>query len=155
MAELKTKIISEQILAMKAKDELKLSTLRMLLSSISNKEIEFKKKSEGLTDEEILSVISTEVKKRRDAIEGFEKGGRTEMAAKEKKEMEILKIYLPPEMSDNDLVSVIQKGIETSGAQTPADLPKVMKLIMPDLKGKADGGRISSILKDELSKITK
>jgi len=84
-----------------------------------------------------------------------EKGGRVEMAEKEKKEMEILKAYLPPEISDEELASVIKMGIADSGAHSSADLPKVMKIIMPKLKGKADGNRITSMLKTELSNFTK
>jgi len=153
MKNLKQNILSSQKEAMKAKDEIKLSTLRMLSASIANKEIELKKKDEGLSDDEIMAVISTEVKKRRDAAEGFEKGDRAEMAEKEKKEMEILKAYLPPEISDDELRAEIQKGIKKTAAQSLADLPKVMKIIMPNLKGKADGGRISGMLKEELNKL--
>ncbi|MBI4119559.1 MAG: GatB/YqeY domain-containing protein [Parcubacteria group bacterium] len=152
MAGLKQKISEDQKSAMKAGDALRLSVLRMLSAAISNKEIELRKKETGLSDDEVMNVISSEVKKRRDAIEGYRKGGRAEQAQKEEKEMTILKEYLPPEISDEELRAIVKKGVQDSGAEGEKDFAKVMKTIMPSLKGKASGDRISAILREELSK---
>jgi uncharacterized protein YqeY len=127
----------------------------MLLSAIHNKEIELGKKETGLSDEEVLDVIRTESKKRRDAIEGFEKGNRAELAQQEKEELSILESYLPPEISDEELLSVVKKGIEESGATSSADFGKVMKILSPLLKGKATGNRIAEAVKKELSDLQK
>lgn len=150
MDELKNKIKENLKEAMRAGETTRISTIRMLLSAIHNKEIELGKQEAGLTDEEVMDVIRTESKKRRDAIEGFEKGGRPESAAQEKEELGILEKYLPPEISDEELLAIIKKGIEESGAAGPADFGKVMKIISPLLKGKASGSRIASSVKKEL-----
>ncbi len=145
--------------AMRAGQATRISTIRMLLSAVHNKEIELGKKETGLTDEEVMDVIRTESKRRRDAIEGFEKGGRPESAAQEKEELGILEKYLPPEISDEELLAIVKKGIEESlgrsptgeaGAASPADFGKAMKIISPLLKGKASGSRIASCVKKEL-----
>ncbi len=150
MANLNEKIKEDLKEAMRAAQTTRISTIRMLLSAIHNKEIELGKKETGLTDEEVMDVIRSETKKRRDAIEGFEKGGRPELAQQEKDELAILESYLPPEISDEELLAVVKKGIEESGAVSPADFGKVMKIISPLLKGKASGSRIASALKKEL-----
>ena len=150
MDNLITKIKEDLKSAMKAGETTRISTIRMLLSAIHNKEIELGKKEAGLSDEEVMDVIRTESKKRRDAIEGFEKGGRAESAAQEKEELGILEKYLPPEISDEELLAVVKKGIEESGAVSPADFGKVMKILSPILKGKASGSRIASAVKKEL-----
>lgn len=133
--------------AMKSGEALKVSTLRMATSAIKNKEIQLGKKETGLTDEEILDVVRSEVKKRRDAAEEFEKAGRAELAAQEKNELEILQVYLPAEISDEELEKILKDGITQSGASGAGDFGKAMKAVMPALKGKASGDRISAILK--------
>ncbi len=138
---------------MKAGDILKVSTLRMAQSAVKNKEIQLLKKDSGLSDEEIAEVIKSEVKKRRDSIEEFTKAGRTELAEKEKVELEILKAYLPPEISDEDLERILKEGVREAGAAGEKDFAKVMKVSMPILKGKASGDRISVTLKKLLSSL--
>jgi hypothetical protein len=150
MSELNTKIKEDLKEAMRAAQTTRISTLRMLLSAIHNKEIELGKKETGLTDEEVMDVIRSETKKRRDAIEGFEKGNRAELAAQEKEELKILEAYLPPEISDEELLAVAKKGIADAGASGLADFGKVMKIIAPLLKGKASGNRIAAAVKKEL-----
>lgn len=138
--------------AMRSGDDTKRSVLRMLLSAVRNKEIDVQKKDMGLSDEEVLDVIRSEVKKRKDSIEGYEKGGRTELAEKEQAEMILLQSYLPPELSEEEVIRIIKDGIRESGALSMHDFAKVMKVIMPILKGKASGDRISALLKKELSR---
>ena len=150
MDNLITKIKEDLKEAMRASQTTRISTIRMLLSAVHNKEIELGKKEKGLTDEEVMDVIRTESKKRRDAILGFEQGGRAESAAQEKEELEILEKYLPPEISDEELLAVVKKGIADSGAAGAADFGKAMKIVSPLLKGKASGSRIASCVKKEL-----
>jgi len=152
MDNLKTKIKEDLKEAMKGGETTRISTIRMLLSAIHNKEIELLKKETGLNDEGILDVIRSEAKKRRDAIEGFEKGSRADLAQQEKEELKILESYLPPEISDEELISVIKKGIIDAGATSAADFGKVMKIIAPILKGKASGNRIAETVRKALEK---
>ena len=154
MAEtLKQKIAEDLKAALKNQKETELSTLRMLSAAIFNKEIELRKKDIGLSDEEVVKVIAQEAKKRKDAIDGYEKGGRPALAEKEKIELNILKAYLPPEIPENDLRRIIRDGIRETNASSEKDFSKVMKVVMPTLKGKASGDRVSVALKEELGKI--
>lgn len=149
---LKQKLAEDQKNALKEGKKEELSALRMLSAAVSNKEIELRKKDIGLSDSEVLDVINSEVKRRKDAISEFKKARREELAQKEEFEMGVLKKYLPPEISDEDLIRIVRDGIREAGAVSAADFPKVMKTIMPTLKGKASGDRISSAVKAELSK---
>ena len=152
MENLKDKIAEDQKNALKEGDALRLSTLRMLSAAVANKEIELRKKDVGLSDREILDVISSEAKKRKDAAQGYRTGAREELAQKEEAELKILQSYLPPEISEEDLRRIIKDGIREAGAKSQQDFAKVMKVIMPTLKGKASGDRISGALKEELGK---
>ncbi len=149
---LKEKLQSDQKDAMKAGDKARLSTLRMLSAAISNKEIDLRKKDIGLSDEEILEVIGSEARKRKDSIMEFEKAGRAELAVQEKSELDVLQTYLPPELPDDEVTRIVQAGVRETGATSDKDFGKAMKAIMPHLKGKASGDRISKILKEELGK---
>ena len=152
MEGLKKQLSDDLKSALKKGEALRVSTLRMVSSSIANKEIELRKRDIGLSNQEVLDVISSEAKKRKDAAEGFKKGGRAELAEKEMEELSILKTYLPPEISDEDLLRIIKDGIREAGTTDVKDFAKVMKVIMPTLKGKACGDRISRALKSELEK---
>lgn len=152
---LKEKITAHQKDALKSGDRARLSTLRMLSAAVSNKEIELRKKDMGLSDDEVLDVIAAEARKRKDAISEYQKGGRAEAAAQEAGELAVLQAYLPPELSDDELRRVVQGGVREMGATSEKDFGKVMKAIMPTLKGKASGDRISKVLKEELSKTAK
>jgi uncharacterized protein len=136
--------------AMREGNEVTRSTLRMLLSSIRNKEIELEKKDSGLTDEEILGVIASEVKQRKDAIIGYVQGNRQDLADVEEGEIKILAGYLPPEISDEELQQIVQKGIQDANATSEKDFGNVMRAVVPLLKGKASGDRISAVLRKEL-----
>lgn len=149
---LKEKIASDQKSALKSGDAIRLSALRMLWAAISNKEIDLRKKDIGLSDQEILDVVTYEAKKRKDAIFEYQKGGRQELADKEERELQTLQEYLPPEISEEELVRIIKNGIRETGAVSDKDFGKAMKAVMPYLKGKASGDRISKTLKNELEK---
>jgi hypothetical protein len=122
--------------AIKSSDNLKTSAIRMVKAAIKNKQIE--KRSE-LSDEEIISVISTLSKQRRESIELFSKGGREDLAEKEKKELLILQSYLPSQLSPEELDRLIIEAIKEASAEGVRDMGKVMHILMPRLKGAADG----------------
>ena len=136
--------------ALKASEAIRLSTLRMLSAAIANKEIELRKKDIGLSDGEVLDVVSSEARRRKDSITEYDKAQRIELAQKERDELTILQSYLPPEIADDELVRIIRAGIREAGATSEKDFGKVMKVIMPILKGKASGDRIAAVLKKEL-----
>ena len=141
--------------AVKKKEELKVSVLRLLSAAILNKEKEKRYKSgEGkevqLTDEEITDVIVAEAKKRKEAIVDYEKGGRKELAEKEKKELGILKNYLPEQLSEEEIKKIVKAAIEKVGAKELKDMGKVMQELAPQTKGKADGSLVSKIVKELL-----
>ncbi|HEY4695083.1 MAG TPA: GatB/YqeY domain-containing protein [Candidatus Nanoarchaeia archaeon] len=133
--------------AMMARDEIKLSTVRFLLADIKNYQIE---KQRELTDEEVISVIERQVKRHRESIEGFEKGGRRELAEKEKKELSILQTYLPAQVSEEEVRKAVDDAIESTGAATIAEMGKVMGALS-GLHGKADFSLVSQLVKEKLS----
>ena len=144
---LKQKLEEDLKKTLKAGESLKISVLRLALAAIHNREIQLLKKSEGLSDEETCEVLRQEVKRRKDAALEFEKGGREELASKEKEEISILYPYLPQEISQEDLERILHEGIREAGAEGIADFGKVMKVVMPILRGKASGDRVSGVLK--------
>lgn len=146
---LKEKITSDLKEAMKAGETKKRDTLRLLDSAIKNAEIEKKKREEGLNDEEVLEVISRAVKQRQDSIKQFEDGGRPELAEGEKEELAILMPYLPAQLSEDEVRTVVKETISATGATT-ADLGKLMGQLMSKLKGQADGNIVRKIVQEEL-----
>lgn len=150
MENLKEQIKKEMTDAFKAGDSLTKSTLAMLLSSIQNKEIE-KGKDKELSNDDIIAIIGTEVKKRKDAAQQYEDGGRPELAQKEKDEVSILEKYLPEQMSEEEITSVVSKVIEEMGAEGMSQMGQVMNGVMKELKGKADGSLVNRIVKEKLS----
>jgi len=135
--------------ALKSKDQIKVSTLRLLKSAIGYLAIE---KKEGLKDDDVISVIKKQVKQRKDSIEGFKKGNREDLAQKEESELEILKAYLPEDITPEALGAIIDEAINETGASTPKDMGMVMKAVMVKTKGSADGKVVSSIVNGKLSK---
>lgn len=131
-----------------ARDEVKVSTLRLLLSEIKNAEIA---KGNSLSDEDIVSVIQKEVKERKEAAIGFRSGNREDAALKEEAESLILRVYLPTQLSNEELTKIVEEAITEVGATTIADMGKVIGAVMGRVKGQADGGSVSSIVKDRLS----
>ena len=141
-------IEKDVIVAMKAKDAVKVSTLRMLKSALGNYLIQAKK--DKAEDPEVLGIITKQAKQRRESVESFEKAGRKDLADKEKAELAILESYLPKQLSDDELRAVVQKAIVWSDAKSPADMGKLMKVLMPAVQGKADGKRVQEVVKDLL-----
>ncbi len=135
--------------AMRAKDAARLSTLRMLKSAIEYYKME--KKQEQLADADITAVIKKQIKQRQDSIEGFTKGGRTELVAKEEAELKVLKTYLPAELSPAQVEEVVVATIAEVGATTKADMGKVMKAVQAKLAGRADGRLVSQIVGSKLN----
>ena len=134
--------------AMKNKDEIVLSTLRMLKAAIKNKEIE--KRGQALTNAEILEVFQKQAKQRKESIADFEKAKREDLLKKERAELAVLEGYLPKQLSDEELKSIVQGAIQTSGAKFKADMGKVMKEVMAQAAGRADGKRISQVVQELL-----
>ena len=133
---------------MREKDELRLSVVRMLKSAIKYREIELMK---PLDDAGIQGVIASEVKRRRDAVEQYRAGNRPELAEKEEAEIVILQGYLPQQLTADELRAKVDAAIAASGAQGPKDMGKVMKALMPEVQGRAEGGAVSDLVKARLS----
>jgi uncharacterized protein YqeY len=134
--------------AMRAKDGARLSTIRLLLSGIKQREVDERVE---LTDTDVLSVLEKMIKQRRESIAQFEKASRTDLADKEKAEIEVLAGYLPKQMSDSEVEQAVAAAIAEAGASSMKDMGKVMALLKPRLAGKADMGKISGLLKAKLS----
>ena len=159
-------IQNDLIEAVKEKEELCSSVLRMLMAAITamEKEKRYKvsqedpklsedelEKTSQLSEEEIIEVVSYEAKKRREAIIGFEKGDRPESAAKERHELEILQKYLPKQLSEEEIRNLVKESIKETGAETIQDMGRVMKELAPKIKGKADGGAVSKVVRGLLN----
>jgi uncharacterized protein len=144
---LKEKFTADLKESMKAKDEVKVSTIRFLMSAIHNVEIE---KDGELGEEDIVSVIQKQVKQRKESIEGFEKGNRPELVKKEKQEMQILQEYLPEQISSTVIKNMVDKAIKDTSSSGQQDIGKVMGALSQQLKGKADMSTVSSIVKKKL-----
>lgn len=147
---LKDKLQEDLKAAMIAKDEENLSTIRMLKSAIQYFEIQ-KGAGYEATDEDIVEVISREVKKRSEAIELYKQGDRQELADKEQREMDMLKTYLPEQMSEEEVKKIVDEAISQTGASSIADMGKVMGALMPRVKGKADASLVSNMVRESLS----
>ncbi len=145
---LQEQLVSDMKESMKSGDSVKVSTIRMLKAAIKNKEIEKGGTSYKLSDKEVLEVIATAIKQRKDSIEQFTKGHRQDLAEKEKKELEILQSYLPPQMSDEEIKAEVKKAISETSAASQKDIGKVMKVLMPRIAGRADGAVVNRIVRE-------
>jgi len=145
---LKEKLLSDMKEAMKSKDSIRLGTVRSVISALKNQEIDTRK---DLGEEEILTIVSREVKKRKEAATLYEKGNRPELKDKEIQEMEILKTYLPEQVSEEDLRRRIQEVIAETGAEGMKDFGKIMKTLVPEFKGKADNAQIKELASEYLN----
>lgn len=133
--------------AMKAKDTLRLSVVRGIRTAIKNKEIELGK---SLGDDEIISILSTLAKQRRESATAFREGGREELAVKEEAELEVLQEYLPQQLSEDELRNLVEAAIEETGASGMKDMGQVMKALMPKTTGRADGKLVSQLVRELL-----
>lgn len=136
-----------------SRDEVRVSTLRLLLSEVKNKEISLRQSSEqaGMSDSDVVSIIQRELKKRKESAEGFRSGGREDSAAKEELEAKILADYLPQQMSNEELTKIVGDTITELGAVSMQDMGRVIGTVTGKVKGKAEGSTISSLVKERLS----
>ena len=146
---LKEKLQNDLTEAMRARDEVRSSTIRMVLTAIKNEEVSGKE-ARDLSDAEVITVLSREAKKRREAAEAFEQAGAADRAANEKAEGVIIAEYLPAQFSESEIKELIAAAIAESGATGPQQMGQVMKLIQPKIAGRADGGIVSSLVKAAL-----
>lgn len=149
---LKQRLRDELTAAMRARDELRTSTLRMALTAVTNEEVSGKT-SRKLTDEEVVTVLGREAKKRREAAEAFSEAGRPELAAREEAEGEVLADYLPEQLADEELTAIVADAVSKAiadGAEGPRAMGSVMKLVQPKVSGRADGGRVAAEVRKQL-----
>ena len=147
---LKEKLQNDLTEAMRARDEVRSSTIRMILTAIKNEEVSGKE-ARDLSDAEVITVLSREAKKRREAAEAFEQAGAADRAANEKAEGAIIAEYLPAQLSESEIKEMIANAIKETGATGPQQMGLVMKSIQPKIAGRADGGIVSSLVKAALS----
>ncbi len=140
-------IVLDMHMAQKSGEKIKLEVLRLIKSEAKYKEIE---KGSPLTEEEIVSVLSSAVKKRKEAIEQFRRGNRVDLVEKEEKELQIISSYLPAQLSEEELARLVEETISEVGASSKADVGKVMKVLMPKVKGKADGKIVNALVTTKL-----
>ncbi|GLW58322.1 hypothetical protein Kpho01_63330 [Kitasatospora phosalacinea] len=150
MTTLKGQLQDDLTAAIKARDELRSSTLRLTLAAVTSAEVAGKEKKE-LSDAEVLQVIGKEAKKRREAADAFEGAGRVDQAARERAEGEVLAGFLPKQLSDEELAAIVAAAVAESGASGPQGMGAVMKLVRPQVEGKADGGRVAAAVKAALA----
>ncbi len=144
------KIQSDLREAQLSRDETRVSTLRLLLSEIKNQEIAV---GTVLSDEDVILLIRKEAKKRKEASTGFRSGGREDSALKEEAELKVLESYLPAQLPNEELTKIVEEVINEMGASSMADMGKVIGAVMGKVKGQADGGTVSSIVKEKLSNV--
>jgi uncharacterized protein len=144
---LKTTLLSDMKEAMKAKDKIRLNTIRGLHSEIRNQEIDLKK---DLEDEAIVTIIASQIKKRKESISLFEKGNRSDLSEIEQKEIDILKKYMPEQVSEETLRNRVQEVIKELGVQNQGEMGRIMKILVPEFKGKADNKMIKDLVGEYL-----
>jgi hypothetical protein len=145
---LNEKIGQDYKTAFKAHEDLRVSVLRLLRAEIKNRELD---KRAELDDQEVIGVVRSQIKRREESSEAFEKGGRPEMAARERAEGEILKAYLPPAFSEAELDELVAAAVVEAEARGPSDLGKVMKVLMPKVAGRVDGKLVNEKVRRALS----
>ncbi|MGA5166327.1 MULTISPECIES: GatB/YqeY domain-containing protein [Streptomyces] len=153
MTTLKSKLQEDLNAAIKERDELRSSTLRLTLAAITKEEVAGKEKRE-LSDDEVQKVIAKEAKKRREAAEAFGQGGRAEQAERERAEGVILDAYLPQQLGDDELKQIVAQAVEearAAGAEGPRAMGAVMKIVNPKVAGRAEGGRVAAVVKQLLA----
>jgi hypothetical protein len=146
--DINAKLNEEIAVAAKAKDKIRLSAIRLLKTALHNKEIDLMR---PLNESEILQILSAIVKQRKDSIEQFAKGGRNDLVEKEEAELKVVQEFMPAQMSAEEVETVIKKAIAEAGAVSVKDMGKVMKILMPQLTGKADGKMVGEKVKAFLS----
>ncbi|MCX5212013.1 GatB/YqeY domain-containing protein [Kitasatospora sp. NBC_00240] len=150
MTTLKEQLHEDLTAAIRTRDELRSSTIRLTLAAVTSEEVAGETKRE-LSDDEVLKVLAREAKKRREAAEAFDTAGRTESAARERAEGEVLAGYLPKQLSDEELAAVVAEAVAASGASGPQGIGAVMKLVKPKVDGLAEGGRVAAAVRAALA----
>ena len=144
---LKDVIFEDLKKAMKARDEVKVRTLRMVVAAIKNKLVDKK----DLGDEDVIEILTKEAKLRKDSIEEYTKANRDDLAQSEKEELEIIREYLPEKMGEDELRNIIIEAIDEQQVNSPSGLGLIMKTVMPKVKGRADGKQVNKMVRDILS----
>ena len=150
MTGLKDRLQADLTTAMKARDELRSATLRMVLTAVKNEEVSGKA-ARTLDDDEVVTVLGREAKKRREAAEAFDDGGRPERAERERAEGEVIAAYLPAQLSDDELRALVAAAVAETGAAGPQAMGQVMKAVTPQTAGRADGGRVAAEVRRQLA----
>ncbi|WP_119344518.1 GatB/YqeY domain-containing protein [Facilibium subflavum] len=148
MSEISARLVADMKDAMKNKEKFQLSVIRMALAAFKQKEIDEKIQ---ITDDEAINILGKMIKQRNDAAEQFKKAARNELAQKEIDEIAVLQAYLPKPLSENELIEIVQKAILDEGASSIKDMGKIMNKIKAELHGRADMGKVGSIVKSQLS----
>jgi uncharacterized protein len=147
---LKIQLHTDLTTAMKSRDQLRAGTLRMALTAITNEEVAGKSSKE-LSDSDVITVLTKEAKKRREAASAYDDAGRADLADKERAELGVLTAYLPAQLTDDELAGLVTAAIAESGASGPQGMGAVMKVVQPKVAGKADGGRVAAEVKKQLT----
>jgi len=150
MGELKDRLQSDLTASMKARDELRTATLRMVLTALGNEEVAGRS-ARALSAQEEQRVLAREAKKRREAAEAFRSGGAEDRAAREVAEEQVLADYLPAQLSDDELTALVARAVQTSGASGPQAMGAVMKVVGPLVAGRAEGGRVAGAVRAALA----
>ena len=150
MSALKDRLQADLTTSMKSRDELRSATLRMVLTAVKTEEVAGKTARE-LDDAEVVTVLNREAKKRREAAEAFDQGGRPERADRERAEGEVIAGYLPAQLSDDEISSLVAAAIAETGASGPQAMGQVMKAVTPNTAGRADGGRVAAEVRRQLA----
>ena len=146
-------IYKDMIDAKKARDEFRSGALSFIYAALKQYKIDARKQNDPITDEEVVSVLNKAAKQRKDSIQMYEGGGRTELAEKEKKELELLMNYLPKQLGEAEVAEVIKTEAAALSIASPKDMSKLMGAVMPKLKGKADGKLVSDLVKKYVSSL--
>jgi len=150
MSDLKDQLQADLTTAMKARDELRTATLRMVLTAVKTEEVAGKTE-QALTDEQVLKVLGRESKKRREAADAYTGAGRQELAERELAEQAVIDTYLPDPLTDDDLDAMVAAAVAEAGATSPQHMGAVMKLVTPQVAGRAEGGRVAAAVRKALS----
>jgi hypothetical protein len=149
MDSLKERLRNDLTASMRTRDELRLSTLRMVLTAITNTEVAGASPRQ-LSDSDVLAVLTKEAKKRHEAADAFRDGGRTDRAEREEAEAGVIAEYLPAPLSDDELVAMVEAAVAETGASSPREMGAVMKVLQPRTAGRADGARVAAAVKARL-----
>lgn len=144
---LRDTIAEDLTAAMKARDQVRVATLRMLIAAVKNAKVE---RMHELEDDEVIDVAAREAKRRKESIEAFRAGGREDLVAKEEAELAVLQAYLPEQLTGDALAVLVDEAIAETGASTPKEMGAVMKALMPKVRGRADGAELSAMVKARL-----